>query len=401
MKERRIIHLDMDAFYAAIEERDNPDLRGKPVIVGSPPNTRGVVSTCNYIAREYGIHSAMSTSEAYRRCPNAIFVKPNFAKYREASSIVHSIMSEYTDKVEFVALDEGYMDVTGSELLFGPAEQIAAELKERVHKAVGTTCSVGIGYSMMSAKCASEEKKPNGFFAINSTAEFVKLMHSRPVGELYGIGKKTAERLSSIGIKTIGQLAKAPDIKLRHFGNMGLELKNHALGIDNREVTPYSEPKSIGKETTFLNDVSETDILTDTLLLLSGIISYRLYSNGMWCRTVTLKIKYADMKSITRSYSCQQHIRSSEHIYKIAEKTLNEIHLEKPVRLIGISVSNLAKQAYDQISFNSEQITDTKSEKLGDTILNIKSTYGMNSLKTAKEIVAEKNLTEKHRDKQI
>lgn len=396
MSERKIIHLDMDAFYAAIEERDNPDLRGKPVIVGSPPNTRGVVSTCNYIARKYGIHSAMSTTEAYKRCPNAIFVKPNFEKYKEASSVIHSIMSEYTDVIEFVALDEGYMDVSGSELLFGSAEKIALELKQRVFKAVGITCSVGVGYSMMSAKCASEEKKPNGFFVINSPEEFTMLMQSRPVGSLYGIGAKTAERLVAIGIKTIGQLANAPDIKLKHFGSIGPEIKNHARGTDDRKVTPYSDPKSIGKETTFLNDVSDIDVLTDTLLLLSGIIGYRLYSNKMWCRTVTLKIKFADMKSITRSYSGANFLRDGKQIYKSAEKLLRACTLDKPIRLIGLSASNLTRNAYEQISFADGEHA-SKSERLGNAILDIKSTYGVNSLKTAKEIAAEKNLTSYHK----
>lgn len=396
MSERKIIHLDMDAFYAAIEERDNPDLRGKPVIVGSPPNTRGVVSTCNYIARKYGVHSAMSTTEAYKRCPNAIFVKPNFEKYKEASSVIHSIMSEYTDVIEFVALDEGYMDVSGSELLFGSAEKIALELKQRVFKSVGITCSVGVGYSMMSAKCASEEKKPNGFFVINSPEEFTMLMHSRPVGSLYGIGAKTAERLVAIGIKTIGQLANAPDIKLKHFGSIGPEIKNHARGTDDRKVTPYSDPKSIGKETTFLNDVSDIDVLTDTLLLLSGIIGYRLYSNKMWCRTVTLKIKFADMKSITRSYSGANFLRDGKQIYKSAEKLLRACTLDKPIRLIGLSASNLTRNAYEQISFADGEHA-SKSERLGNAILDIKSTYGVNSLKTAKEIAAEKNLTSYHK----
>ena len=171
----------MDAFFASIEERDNPELVGKPVIVGSPPGTRGVVSTCNYIARQYGVRSAMSSAEAYRRCPHAVFVKSHFNKYTEASSQVHSIMAEYTDKIEFVSLDEGYMDVTGSELLFGSAEKIAREIQKRVFETVRTTCSVGVGYSMMSAKCASEEKKPRGFFVIDSPEKFSEIMNAPSV----------------------------------------------------------------------------------------------------------------------------------------------------------------------------------------------------------------------------
>lgn len=392
---RKIIHLDMDAFFASIEERDNPTLKGKPVIVGSDPNVRGVVSTCNYIARKYGVHSAMSSQEAYRRCPHAVFIHPHFSKYKEASDIVHSIMSEYTDMVEFVSLDEGYMDVSGSELVFGKAEHIAREIQAHVYKAVGTTCSVGVGYNMMSAKCASEEMKPNGFFSIASIEEFTSLMHPRPVSELYGVGKKTAERLTAIGIKTIGQLANISDSRLARFGSVGLELKSFANGIDNRIVTPNSTPKSICKETTFLKDITDIELLEDTLLLLSGDVSYRLYSNEMWCRTVTLKIKYSDMKSISRSCS-DKPLRSSEAIYNTVHKILTELNLEKPVRLIGVAVSNLSDTFYDQLSFSDDTITNAKAD-IGDTILRIKSEFGFDSLKTAKEIKAEKHLSDEYK----
>lgn len=382
----------MDAFYASIEERDNPKLLGKPVIVGSLPGTRGVVSTCNYIARKYGVRSAMSSAEAQRRCPNAVFIEPHFKKYTEASEQVHSIMKEYTDQVEFVSLDEGYMDVTGSELLFGSAEKIALELQKRVFETVGTTCSVGVGYSMMSAKCASEEKKPNGFFIIEKPEKFFELMKDRPVAALYGIGAKTAERLSSMGIKTVGQLAEVSPDRLISFGVMGIEIINHAKGIDNREVVADAPPKSIGRETTFLKDTIDREALCDTLLLLANDVSYRLFRRGMWGRTVTLKIKFADMKSITRSVS-GIYIRSSSQIYKAAAKILEEQQLIKPVRLIGVTVSNLTDTAYEQLSFDDGMKAETKEISLGDTILRIKSEFGKNALKTAKELAAEERFS--------
>lgn len=385
--ERRIIHLDMDAFYASIEERDNPELRGKPVIVGAPPGTRGVVSTCNYIAREYGVRSAMSSAEAYRRCPHAIFVNSHFKKYIEASQQVHKIMSEYTDKIEFVSLDEGYMDVSGSELLFGSAENIAKTIQKRVFETVGTTCSVGVGYSMMSAKCASEEKKPRGFFAIYTPDEFKKLMFDRPVGDLYGIGKKTAERLVMMGIKTIGQLAEASPERLKIFGISGEDMRRHAQGIDNREVVTGAPPKSIGRETTFLKDTNDREFLKDTLVLLASDVGFRLYQKGMWCKTVTLKIKYADMKSITRAHS-GKFLRGSNQIYKTAAEILDGIELEKPVRLIGISTSNLTTQPWEQLSFD-ENYEKQKNDTLSDTIFKIKQEFGRGILKTAKEIAAE------------
>lgn len=387
----------MDAFFASIEERDNPELVGKPVIVGSPPGTRGVVSTCNYIARQYGVRSAMSSAEAYRRCPHAVFVKSHFNKYTEASSQVHSIMAEYTDKIEFVSLDEGYMDVTGSELLFGSAEKIAREIQKRVFETVRTTCSVGVGYSMMSAKCASEEKKPRGFFVIDSPEKFSEIMNDRPVGELYGIGKKTAEKLIHMGIKTIGQLSKTDPDRLISFGNSAIELINHARGLDTREVVPDAPPKSIGRETTFLKDTDDRELLCDTLLILSNDVSYRLFRKGMWGKTVTLKVKFADMKSITRAYS-GIYIRSSEQIYKTVKKILDEQPLPKPVRLIGVSVSNLTDKAYEQISFEPEAKVNEKASALGDTILKIKQEFGRNALKTAKEIAAEERLTNEYKE---
>lgn len=394
--ERRIIHLDMDAFYASIEERDNPELRGKPVIVGAPPGTRGVVSTCNYIARWYGVRSAMSSAEAYRRCPHAIFVNSHFKKYTEASKQVHEIMSEYTDKIEFVSLDEGYMDVGGSELLFGDAASIAKAIQKRVFETVGTTCSVGVGYSMMSAKCASEEKKPRGFFAIYTPEEFMALMHERPVGELYGVGKRTAERLVMMGIKTIGQLAKASDERLKIFGSVGIAMKRHALGIDNREVVANAPPKSVGRETTFLKDTNDRDFLNDTLALLASDVGFRLYQNGMWCKTVTLKIKYADMKSVTRAHT-GKFMRDSNQLYKAAAKILDELELEKAVRLIGISTSNLTTAPWEQLSFEEAADSD-KADTLSDTVFKIRQEFGKGILKTGKEIAAEKSAIEHMND---
>ncbi len=389
---RKIIHLDMDAFFAAIEERDDKSLVGKPVIIGSPPDVRGVVSTCNYIARKYGVHSAMSSREAYQRCPHAVFIPPHFSKYKEASDIVRSIMMRYTDKIEFVALDEGYMDVTGSELLFGPAEKIAKELQQLVYENVKTTCSVGVGYSMLSAKCASEEKKPRGFFVINNPEEFKALMQERPVKELHGVGSKTAERLASMGIKTIGQLAKASDSRLLAFGTMGVELKKHANGIDNREVTPMAPQKSIGRETTFSEDVTDRDILNDTLLYLANDIGYKLYTKKLWCKTVTLKIKFSNMKTITRAVT-GEYLRDGDKIYKISNKILEETRLNLPVRLIGISTSGLTDMPYTQMSFDTENTTDKKSG-LGDTLYDLKQRFGRNMVKTARELEIEKKYNE-------
>ncbi len=395
--ERKIIHLDMDAFYAAIEERDNPELRGKPVVVGSLPGERGVVSTCNYEARKYGIRSAMSSSEAYRRCPHAVFIHCHFGKYTEASNRVHAIMEEYTDQIEFLSLDEGYMDVTGSETFFGSAEEIARTIQRRVFEAVGTTCSVGVGYNMLSAKLASEEKKPRGFFVIPNQEAFFKLMENRPVGILYGVGQKTVERLSRMGIRTVGELANAPEAALAMFGKMGKELREYARGIDHRQVTPNAPAKSIGKEVTFPTDVTDRTVLTDTLLLLSRQVSDRLLAQKLWCSTLTVKLKYSDMQSITRAHTGQM-MHHAEDLYRVAEEIFSQISLNRPVRLIGISAGKLSDTGYEQLSF--ADIADGTAEKessLHQVVDALRRTYGKNTLKTAKELLAQRHLQDKYK----
>lgn len=390
--ERKIIHLDMDAFFAAIEERDNPELYGKPVVVGAPPGSRGVVSTCNYEARKYGIRSAMSSAEAYRRCPHAVFVPCHFSKYTEASRRVHAIMAAYTDQLEFLSLDEGYMDVTGSQRFFGSAEEIARTVQRKVFETVGTTCSVGVGYNMLTAKLASEEKKPRGFFVIQNQEEFARLMENRPVGILYGVGKKTEERLLHMGIRTVGQLAAAPLSRLAVFGSMGQELSEFARGIDSRSVTPNSPSKSLGKETTFSYDVTDPSVLRDTLLLLAGAVSDRLKSKGLWCRTVTLKIKYSDMHSITRSRSGFLFHRTDD-IYQTAAALFDQLGNSRPIRLIGITAGNLTESGYEQLCFTDlEERVSGKETALDQVVTKLKDTYGREKLKTAKEMLAEQHL---------
>lgn len=388
---RKIIHLDMDAFYAAIEERDNPELRGKPVVVGAMPGERGVVSTCNYEARKYGVRSAMSSAEAYRRCPHAVFIHGHFQKYIEASNQVHAIMEEYTDQIEFLSLDEGYMDVTGSETFFGSAQEIAKTIQRRVFETVGTTCSVGVGYNMLSAKLASEEKKPRGFFVIPNQETFFQLMKDRPVGILYGVGQKTVERLKSMGIRTVGDLAAAPEEILVLFGKTGPGLRDYARGIDLRAVTPNAPAKSIGKEVTFPADVTDKNLLKDALVLLARQVSDRLLAKKLWCSTVTLKLKFSDMQSITRARTGGM-IHYAEDIRRVAEEIFSKVELKKPVRLIGISVGKLSDSGYEQMDFSHMTAEDTQKESSLNQVVNtLRETYGKQSLKTAKELLAEKH----------
>ena len=390
--DRKIIHLDMDAFFASIEERDNPELKGKPVIVGARPGTRGVVSTCNYEARKYGVRSAMSSAEAYRRCPNAVFVDGHYEKYVKASGQVHAIMEEYTDCIEFLSLDEGYMDVTGSERVFGSAESIALAIQKRVYETVGTTCSVGVGYNMLSAKTASEEKKPRGFYVIKNSEEFYNLMRRRPVGVLYGIGKKTAEHLLRIGIHTVEELAAATPWQLSCFGKNGAEMKNYARGIDKREIMPNQPQKSIGKETTFPSDVTDMSVLKDTLLLLSRTVSDRMKARNRLGHSITLKIKYADMQSITRSCTVSP-TNTAADVYKAASEMLEREGIKRPIRLIGVTSGKLSENDYEQISlFDDGGERKEKNERLDGVVTDLRKEYGRDKLKTAKELLAEKRL---------
>lgn len=399
MSERKIVHIDMDAFYASVEQRDNPELRGKPLIIGALPSERGVVSTCSYEARKYGVHSAMNIKEAYSRCPHGIYMHGNMRKYVEVSNQIHEIMKKYTDIIEFVALDEGYMDVTASERLFGDAVSIGRNLKREVFEKIGVTCSVGVSYSMMSAKIASEEKKPNGFFVIPDKAALVRLISDRPVGIISGIGKKTTERLEHMGIHTVRELLETSDERLAVFGVMGREIKRRAAGEDDREVVAESDAKSIGREHTFQEDITDREVLRDTLLMLASDVVYRVKKSGVWGRTVTLKLKFSNMQSITRSKSGKAE-NSLKGIYGVGEELFEKVKLTKPVRLIGISVSGFQDtreepcrqlSLFDEIE-KTEKEREEKSEVLDETVYKLNNIFGKGTLKTARELKVQKNI---------
>ncbi len=391
--DRKIIHLDMDAFFAAIEMRDNPELKGKPLIIGALPTERGVVSTCSYEARKFGIHSAMNIKEAYRRCPHGIFMHGDMKKYARASEEIHKIMLKYTDCIEFVALDEGYMDVTASLRLFGSAEDIGRQLKKEVFEKVGVTCSVGVSYCMMGAKLASEEKKPDGFFVIPDKAALVRLIHKRPVGVISGIGSKTAEKLNSMGIITVEDLLNTPMQRLDSFGASGREMLKMASGDDNRQVVGDAAAKSIGREHTFQTNITDISVLEDTLLLLAGDVSFRAKRNSLWGKTVTLKVKFSNMKSITRAKTGDA-VNSQREIFNIAKELLRNEKVNESVRLVGVTLSHLQDSPdqefrqmtlFDQLEPQKEN-KKLKNRSLEDAIFNLHTKYGRKILKTGKEL---------------
>lgn len=389
--DRKIIHVDMDAFFASVESRDHPELAGKPLIIGALPQERGVVSTCSYEARKYGVRSAMNIKEAYRRCPQGIYMHPDIRKYREVSSQLHEIWGTYTDVMEYISLDEGYLDVTGSIRLFGSARNIGQMIRERTRKEVGLTCSVGIGYSKATAKFASEEKKPDGFFEIPDQEFFRELIKKRKIEVLLGVGNRSSEKLHEMHIYTVQDLLENQKRVEEVFGKRGRQIVEIAQGIDEREVVPYyeSEAKSISREHTFQQDSSDLEYLKSYLRIFAKELSLKLRSRGCYCQTVTLKITYASMKGITRSQTVEP-TNSTETIYHTAAGLLEKIPVQ-PIRLIGIGTGNFTESKTEQISlWNLKDVEkENKKEELNQKLFGLQKKYGSGIIKTAAELEAE------------
>ncbi len=350
--EQIIIHVDMDAFFASVEIRDDPSLRGKPLIIGSLPNERGVVSTCSYEARKYGIRSAMNIKEAYRRCPQGIYMHPNIEKYSAVSEQLHEIWNTYASASEYIALDEAYLDVTQKAVDLEGARRIARLIKERTRDELHLSCSVGVAYCKAAAKIASEEKKPNGYFEIPNAESFVNLILDRDVRILYTVGSKTAEKLYATGIKTVNDIRLRQEEVIKLLGKQGQWITQLANGIDDRKVVPYrpEDAKSIGRELTFQEDVNNRGLLKDILLLLAISVDQRAKQIGLYGKGVTLKLTYADMKSITRS-KISDNCDSAMGIYDEACGLLEQVE-QRPVRLIGVSLYNLSREQWRQLSLD-------------------------------------------------
>lgn len=337
-----IIHVDMDAFFASVEIRDNPSLRGKPLIIGAFPQERGVVATCSYEARKYGIHSAMNIKDAYRLCPHGIYMHGHYEKYREVSNQLHEIWNEYASASEYIALDEAYLDVTESAGTWERACEFARAIKQRTLKEQGLTCSVGIAYSKAAAKTASEEKKPDGYFEIPTAEDYISLIIDRDVRVLYTVGAKTAEKLNRSGIRTVRDIQTHQEEIIRSLGKQGQWITRLAFGIDERRVSPYKpeDAKSISREITFQEDVNDFGLLADVIVLLSVSVERRASRVGLYGEGVTVKLTYSDMKSITRSRLIPS-TRSAAVIYSETVKLLEQVP-QKPVRLVGAGIYHLA-----------------------------------------------------------
>ena len=336
----------MDAFYASIEQRDRSDLRGKPVIVGGDPNSRGVVAACSYEARKFGIRSAMSSAMAYKLCPHAIFTRPRFDVYRAVSSEIREIFCRYTDLVEPLSLDEAFLDVTENHRGLTSATLIAKEIKQTIYKQTGKlTSSAGVSFNKFIAKVASDIKKPDGITVIPPEAadEFIAAL---PIRKFFGVGKVTEEKMLHLGIKTGADLRKFKQEELvRLFGKPGNYYYDIAHGRDDRPVEPNRIRKSIGKETTLREDIDDTDQMLEILETIAVKLENALIKNEARGRTITLKIKYFDFKSATRSITVEQPVDNAKSIMSHVQPLLSKTEAgSKKVRLLGLSISNFDDQ---------------------------------------------------------
>lgn len=342
----------MDAFYASIEQRDNPEYRGKPIAVGGSPEGRGgVVATASYEARKYGVRSAMASKKALHLCPDIIFVRPRFDVYKAVSQQIRKIFARYTDAIEPLSLDEAYLDVTTDKLNIGSAIEVATQIRKAIREELNLTASAGVSINKFVAKIASDLNKPDGL-AFIGPSKVEAFMENLAVEKFHGVGKVTAAKMKSLGLHTGSDLKRLSEAELkRHFGKSGAFYYKIVRGIDEREVQPHRETKSIGAEDTFPFDLVTAEDMRDELLKITRTVYERLLRSGTKARTVTLKIKYHDFKVLTRSRSIAEATDDRDTIYRTACGLLETAETgNKKVRLLGISVSNFESSAVPQAS---------------------------------------------------
>ncbi len=345
---RAIAHVDMDAFYASIEQRDRPELRGRPVIVGADPRGRGVVAAASYEARVFGVRSAMPISRAARLCPQAAFLRVDMEKYASASADVMAILGDFSPLVEPVSIDEAFVDLTGTDSLFGPPRGAVGAIKRRIAAETGLTASAGLASNKFVAKVASDLRKPDGLVEV-APGEEAAFLAPLPIERIWGVGRVTARALATLGVSTIGQLQRLPRRILRQrFGTHGEDLHALAFGRDERPVQPWSPPKSMGAETTFEEDSRDRARLETTLRAQAERVARELRAEGLAAARVTLKLRFADFRTITRGRTGDP-TQDGLDIYRRASALLAREPLEDPVRLIGVSASALRSQDAGQL----------------------------------------------------
>lgn len=342
-KQRKIIHVDMDAFFASVEQRDQPEYQGKPLIVGGKPNGRGVVAACSYEARKFGIHSAMPCSRAYKLCPQAIFVAPRFEAYREVSQQIREIFWQYATQVEPLSLDEAYLDVTYTADFDGSATRIAQAIKAEILAKTQLNASAGVSYNKFLAKIASDMDKPNGLYVI-TPEQGLAFVAELPIGKFHGIGPATEAKMQKLGIQTGADLRQKTLVELvERFGKSGQYYYNIARAIDERPVRSTRVRKSLGKETTFAEDILSIQLLTETLNELAGQVLTKLSEQELQAKTITLKVKYANFQQVTRAQSVDTVLEMNALKQWIPQLLKRTKAGEQAIRLVGLSLSGLEK----------------------------------------------------------
>ncbi len=379
--DRKILHVDMDAFYASIEIRDNPALRDKPVIVGGAPERRGVVSAASYAARKFGVHSAMPMAQALRLCPQAVCIFPRLSVYAEVSQQIRDIFARYTPQIEPLSLDEAFLDVTACERLFSGTQTIARAIKQAIHAELDLVASVGVAPNKFIAKIASDVNKPDGFVVV-AADQVQAFLDPLPVSRLWGAGKATVAVFERMGIRSIGQLRRQSEIWLQsHFGRHGEHLWQLAHGIDTREVVSDAQAKSISHETTFAEDLADKEVLEAWLLHLTEQVAWRLRRADLLGRTVQLKLRFPDFKTITRSHTLIEATHTTDKLWQVVRQLWRDNWQGKPaIRLIGMGVSGLQQHGEQMQQADLFQQTSPKQEQVDTLTDQINARFGPNTL---------------------
>lgn len=380
-----IIHIDMDAFYASIEQLENPHFRNKPLIIGG--GDRGVVSTCSYEARKFGVRSAMPTHQAKALCPHAIFIPPRMSHYLSISKKIHSCLQNFSPLVEMASIDEAYVDITGMEKVLGTPEAIGKSIQNTIFEITGgLTCSIGIAPLKFLAKIASDENKPHGLFQIKQE-DMQNYLAYLPVNKIPGVGKKFYAELQNINIRTCADVIKLPQSFWEmKFKKSGLMLYQYAQGVDTREVEPYTAKKSESAESTLDVNTHNIELLKKYLLMHAERVGASLRKSNLKGRTITLKVKYSDFQQITRQTGLSKNTNNTDTIFHTACTLLNDVPLSKKVRLIGLGVSNFSEATSSQASLfdigkkNTSQNEEEKLNKLDSALDNLRSKYGKGAI---------------------
>lgn len=383
--QRQIIHVDMDAFYASVEIRERPQLADRPVVVGGRPEGRGVVAAANYIARRYGVHSAMPTSAALRLCPELVILPPRHSFYADVSQQLHAVFQRYTPQIEPLALDEAFLDVTASVGLFGPAVNMAREIRQAIRKELQLVASVGVGPNKYIAKLASDVEKPNGFVVVEE-AQVLEFLAPLPVRRIWGVGKVAAQTFDKLGIRTIGQLRHYPPQLLRqHLGRSAEQFLRLASGLDERPVVAEHEAKSVSNENTFAVDISDRELMRQWLHALTEQVTQRLRAQGLKGRTVQLKLRSADFTTFTRSHTLGGATDITAEIWRAVQE-LFEQRLPRPlpaVRLLGVGVSNFAAEEQRQADLFDSGDRE-RQQKLDALVDRMQSRFGKGAIRRGK-----------------